>query len=361
MIYRCTNAYYFSYINKIGGIESHLYYIARKYGKYDICVYYQNGDPKQIERLRSKVKAVKIDMRDRVECKNLFCCFNREILDICTAETKYLVLHGDYYAMLQQGQLAKYQLPIDPRIDKYLGVSQLVCDSWFKATGIHAEFIGEPVVLDKAKKPLLFCSATRLSKEKGWWRMQKLAEELDRKGLNYLWMIYTDTQQKPTENMIFCQPRLDITDKLGIYDAFIQLSDNEGFCLSVVEALMRRVPVICTDLPVFNELGLNDLNSIRLPLDMRNIPFERIEHIDKMKFYYEAPKDRWDEVLDHTKAKYDDKYKVRATKGWMAHKLTDAQQGKIPNEGDTWIIDGQRLETLTEYEKRTGIKLVEIM
>ena len=359
MLYKCANAYYFSYINKIGGIESHLYYISRKYGKYDMCVFYQNGDPRQIERLRKYIKAVKIDMRDRVVCKKLFCCFNREILDICKADWKALVLHGDYSTMLKMGQLTRNQLPLDPRIDQYLGVSQLVCDSWLEATGIKAINIGEPVILDKIRKPLMFVSATRLSKEKGWWRMQKLAEEMDRKGLNYQWFIYTDSKQKPMDNMVFCEPRLDIADKINGFDAFIQLSDNEGFCLAIVEALMRGVPVIATDLPVLDEIGLNEMNSIRLPLDMKHIPIDKIERVDKMHFKYHEPKDRWDEFLDHTKAKLKNKVKVKAMDGWQMHKLSDSTRGIIPEPGSEWIIDWNRLEELQEYEKRTGIKLIE--
>ena len=36
MKYKTANAYYFRSILAIGGIESHLYYVAQKYGKYDM-------------------------------------------------------------------------------------------------------------------------------------------------------------------------------------------------------------------------------------------------------------------------------------------------------------------------------------
>ena len=105
MIYKCVNAYYFYYINTIGGIESHLYYIAKKYNNLDITIFYHEGDPQQLFRLKKLIRCIKITPNDKVICKKLFCCFNREILDQCEAEEKILVLHGDYKDMVERGQI----------------------------------------------------------------------------------------------------------------------------------------------------------------------------------------------------------------------------------------------------------------
>lgn len=154
MIYECANAYYFRHLNKIGGIESHLRYLAKKYaGKYDITVFYQTADVQQLENLRKYVRTVQLKKSDFVKCRKLFCCFNREILSQCQAERKYLVLHGDYKDMVQRGQLMPSSLPVDDRVDEYLGVSQLVCDSWHELTGIKARNVLEPVVLDNRHTP----------------------------------------------------------------------------------------------------------------------------------------------------------------------------------------------------------------
>ena len=84
---------------------------------------------------------------------------------------------------------ANKNLPVDERVDEYLGVSELVCTSWQKLTGIKAKNVYEPVILNKCERPLMLVSATRLTKEKGWSRMKALAEQLDRSGVNYLWFI----------------------------------------------------------------------------------------------------------------------------------------------------------------------------
>lgn len=355
MIYKCANAYYFRSINAIGGIESHLYYISKKYKDLDITVFYVDGDENQISRLKRNVRCKKINHNDKVICKRLFCCFNREILNICEAEEKILVLHGDYLDMVNRGQLAKENLPIDERIDKYIGVSQTICDSWKALTGIDAENVYQPVIIDRVDKPLLFCSATRLTKEKGWKRMLKLADALEASGIKFIWHIYTDAKRNKDEfkiankNMVFLEPKLDITDYFGAFDAYIQLSDNEGFCLSVVEALMRGTPIICTDLPVFKELGLNDSNSIKLDMDLSSIPVERIKDICNMKFSYAPPEDKWSDILVKEKSNYSisSVYKVRALGTYEQLGIKDSVLNRVPVKGEEFeIIGDDRLDVL---------------
>ena len=358
MIYKTTNAYYFSRINKIGGIESHLYYIARKYGDRDITIFYREADDKQVQRLQRYVRCVQIKKEDRVECENLFCCFNREILNQCIAKRKYLVLHGDYKDMLDRKQLAKEHLPIDNRIDQYLGVSKLVCDSWKKAAGKRAINVYEPVMLEEAEKPIILMSATRLTKEKGWERMKKLAKAMNQEGINFMWFIFTDGPKEPEENMYFLPTRLDITNKIAACDAFVQLSDNEGYCLSVVEALKRNVPVIATKLPVFEELGVNQENAVFIDHEMKNIPFEEIKNIRTKKFTYSEPQDKRGEYLVKGEPTYlQRKIRIRATAEFKKRNLRDIELGRIPKEGEEWYVDEERYQTLDEYQKQRQIVL----
>lgn len=355
MIYKCANAYFFRHLNSIGGVESHFYYISKKYANLDITLFYMTGDEYQINRLKKNVRCRRITPNDRVVCDKMFVCYNREILDWCDAKEKILVLHADYKAVLASGQFTADMLPVDPRVDRYLGVSKTVCDSWKEITGIDAENVYEPIELDPCDHPLMLLSATRLTREKGWHRMEKLADILNANHVNFTWLIYSDTKPtrangiRPKDNMIFCEPRLDIINKMGGYDAYIQLSDNEGFCLSVVEALMQNVPVICTDLPVFKELGLDDSNSIRLDMDMNNVPVDRIKDIWKLKFDYKAPEDKWGEVFSPEKSTYDltRPYRVRANQYWKEDNITDIFLGRIPQPGEEYTVIGDdRLDML---------------
>ena len=51
-----ANIFYVSNFNIIGGIETFIYELARKYSDYDITVVYKTGDQDQLERLRKHVK-----------------------------------------------------------------------------------------------------------------------------------------------------------------------------------------------------------------------------------------------------------------------------------------------------------------
>lgn len=363
MIYETANAYYFRSILAIGGIESHLFYIARKYGRYDITVFYRDADPVQLRRLKQYVRCVQLRPHDKVVCDKLFCCFNREILDQCEAGTKYLVLHGDYLDMVKRGQMTEGNLPKDPRIDKYLGVSQHVCDTWEKLTGIKAYRIGEPVVLDD-DRPLQFISATRLSAEKGWGRMKILADALDKAGVRYDWYVYTNSPKTGTysKNIRFREPRIDISGLFPMFDAYIQLSDNEGYCLSVVEALLQGVPVIVTDCPVFHEIGVTEANGVILQHSMEDLPIGEIRDIRTKVFTYKQPTDNWSRYLSKKKAVYSSKfYRVMATDAWIVLRLLDSQTGTIHQPGDIWEVSEDRLSELLGYEKTVKMTLIEVL
>ena len=87
------------------------------------------------------------------------------------------------------------------------------------------------------------------------------------------------------------KPRLDILDYVANADYLVQLSDNEGFCYSVVEALCAGTPVIVTPCPVFDEIGLVDgENCYKVPFDMKNFDVKKLLG-EPLKFEYRPPQD----------------------------------------------------------------------
>lgn len=356
MEYKCTNAYYLSNINTIGGIESHFLYLAKKYKNYDIAFICRSGNAKQIERLRKYARVIIIDNNDKIKCKILFCCFVHDILNQVEADKKYFVVHGDYKSMLENKQINV--VPDDERFDGYLGVSQLVCDTWFELTKKKTKLVYEPIVLDKVDKPLFLVSATRLSEEKGWERMKILSQLLDDNKVNYLWFVFSDTPKQTPQNMIRLDPRLDIVNKLDGFDAYVQLSDNEGYCLSIVEALIKGLPVIATDLPVLKEIGLNEDNSIILPFDMKDVPIDKIKKIRSKKFKYTPIKDKWDSVLDKT-PRVKKSVKVITTDGWIIHNVVDRITGKFYEKGTRLTLDEDRYIELRKFEETHHVSLIE--
>ena len=68
------NAFFVNDFNVIGGVESWMYYLARKYRDRDIVVFYKTGHPDQIERLRKYVEVRKFDPGEEIRCRRAYSC-----------------------------------------------------------------------------------------------------------------------------------------------------------------------------------------------------------------------------------------------------------------------------------------------
>lgn len=301
---------YFKLVNSIGGVESFLYYLSKKY---EFEFWYKDGDPIQIERLVKNIK-VKRYNGETLECDTFIVNYNPDIIDNVIAKEYIMMVHCDYSAV-------KFKPITHPKFTKYIGVSQYVCDVFTRLTNIPCELCYNPVYLDKPKvekdKPLHLLSMTRLTGEKGGWRIDKLSTILDQYHINYKWTIYTNKSPRfQSKNIEIKPPKLDLTEEIAKASYVVQLSDAEAFCLSVVEALTLGTPVIVTDLPVYKELGLNEDNSITIPLMFDDFDIDKLH---ERKFTYTPPKDNWSKYIP-TKKTYNPKEIVKVK---ALHKYKD--------------------------------------
>ncbi len=65
----------------------------------------------------------------------------------------------------------------------------------------------------------------------------------------------------------------ELADLYGLADALVLPSANEGFGLPMLEAGLRRLPIICTDIPALRETGGNDATYV--PVDGDGVVFAR--------------------------------------------------------------------------------------
>lgn len=343
--FEADNIYYFSVISEIGGIETFFYQLAKKYSDRNLTIIYREANEKQLKRLRKYVQCIPY-CGQKIKCKKAFFNFNTDIINDVEAEEYILVIHGDYKTMIEQGQIDA--APGHEKIDKYVGVSKNACEAFTKVTGKPCELCYNPIEIEEPKQVLNLISATRLTREKGKQRMELFAKALDDAGIPYLWTVFTnDTNAINNPNIIFMKPRLDISNYIASADYLVQLSDNEGYCYSVVEALGLGTPVIVTPCPVFNEIGVvNKKNGYILPFDMKDFSVEDI-YMNIPKFYYLPFRDKWGELLTNSKSDYqnkkDKKFKVQATGAYRQLNLQDAELKRIPEVGETWEVDYYRL------------------
>ena len=337
-----TNLFYFHTLNSIGGIETFFYNMAKKYGKdYDITILYRNGDPEQVKRLAELVRVKKFKDGDRVKCKRAFVAFNTDILDNIEAEEYYQMLHGDYRAL---GVLPQKH----DKLQEYVACSEIVRDSYADVTGKVAQVVYNPFVPVKPRKVLRLISATRLTPDKGLRRMEQLAEALENANIPFIWDVYTDVNRPvKSQNIYFRKPKLDIIDYVANADYYVQLSDAEGYCYSVVEALSVGTPVIVTDFKVAHEIGVQDkVNGFILPMDMSEIPVAAI-YKGLKKFKYTPIPDKWDEVLLPVPPDYEEQMNAIVTV--RCKKLfIDLERNKQVEYGEEWTCTRRRAETLLD-------------
>lgn len=288
------NVFYFKKISSIGGVESMFFYLSTLYS--NMVVYYKEADEEQIKRLAHNIEVHKFK-GEKIKCDRFFCNYRFDIGEYVEAKEYYHIIHCDYKKTSLK--------PLIYNGFNYIGVSKLACNSFEELTGIKAELIYNPVVLnvpkvEKKKDKIHLISATRLSSEKGGDRIIKLAEMLDNAGIEYDWKVYSNRHlKKSNPNIIKMDTKLDLTKEIAESTYLVQLSDHEAFGLSVVESLMLGTPVIVTDLPAFKEIGcIHGKNSIICDLDMKNVDIDLIKK-GLPKFTYKPPKSNWGKYLDN--------------------------------------------------------------
>ena len=234
-----TNIFYFDRLNKIGGVETFFYEIAKKFCDNDITVFYTYGDLKQIQRLKKLIRVVKYTGQ-KIKCKKAFFNYNLRPIENIQAERYYEIIHANYKDL-------GINPNVHPKIDEYIGVSQSVCDAFTELTGLPCTLCYNPITIEKPKKVLYLISATRLTREKGKDRILKLAKALDEAEIPYIWTIFTnDTKEIKHPRIIFMEPQLNIRDYIAKSDYTVQLSDTEAYCYTMIESLLLNVPVIVT-------------------------------------------------------------------------------------------------------------------
>ena len=284
---------YFKSINSIGGVESFLYSLSQKY---DFEFYYKEGDSEQIKRLAKNIKVRKYKGQ-KLKCDKFIVNYNPDIIDNVEAKEYIMMVHCDYSGV--------HFAPIThPKFTKYIGVSQYVCDVFTRLTGIPCELSYNPMYLKKSnikkKKGLHIIYAGRLTSEKQGWLIDKFIEKMDKSGIEYDLTIYTNRKPRfRSKNVILKQPKLDITKEIEEASFMLITSKHEAYCLSAVESLVLGTPLICTDLPVFRELGIDKTNSIKIDESLKD--FNPKDLYKKFEFEYIPPKDNWNKYLPRNK------------------------------------------------------------
>ena len=324
-----------SFAQAIGGIETFTYYFAKSMSKYyDIIVLYDTMDPAQISRVSKYVECRKNDPKRHIECDYLI--INRildPIPDNVHAKTTIQMVHG--------ARITYADVPQDR--DMIVCVSEYVKKTWTDKT-VDAHVINNIVNMDKPKStPILLVTASRLdAADKGLKRMLQLAELMEKQNVSYIWLCFSNKGiNNAPKNMIFMEPTLDILPWIQKADYLVQLSDEEAFCYSLVEALDVGTAVIVTPLDILDEIGVIDgENGYVVPYTITDAyKTSQFLNIPQFKYHFDSRPivKKWRELLGDKKPTHS--YKPQKLTNIIAtSKYYDKELQRVVNKDELLMV-----------------------
>ena len=181
------NILYMPTISPLGGIETYVYEMVKKYKDYDLAVVTKTIDPEQRLRIE-KYCPVYIHVNQRIECKVAIINYDQSLINYINKEAKiYQVFHADY-----SNAIYKQKPKPHPRITEYIAITKFLQDKMKELLQVpNIRMSYNPLTIE-SEKPIVLVTASRLHPAKGTELMQKLINEMDKQGLNYIWFIISN-------------------------------------------------------------------------------------------------------------------------------------------------------------------------
>lgn len=117
----------------------------------------------------------------------------------------------------------------------------------------------------------------------------------------------------------------------------------------MAEALSLGVPVICTDVDAFKEIGVKDgENAFVCDFDLHDLDVNKIYNT-KLKFEYEAPKDGYGKIFAKGKSQYMEDFKKKVLVEAIINPFFfDIELKENKELGEQYVVNRNRAEDLIE-------------
>lgn len=289
---------YTSYLHQIGGIETFvLNFIEHLHDHYDITLMSERIPDDMAVRIAKLCRVI-----DRAEWGEIqatgFSC-NVLVMIRLTDEIPSFVTYDKSIRMCHASKIPEGYTPLFD-CDEMVPVSEAANDCIGRpdnATVIHN------LLKTDARKSLLLVSATRLpaqDKGKHIERMLRLANMLHDAEIPFIWLIFSDINLPRAPREMICVGTSDAMQTfIAKADYLVQLSDQEGFCYSVAEALANQTAVIVTPFTTTKELGVVDgKNGYIVPFDM-NFDVRKLLKVPSFEYKYDNDSivSQWKKIL----------------------------------------------------------------
>jgi len=350
------NIVYVRDISPIGGVETYVYELVKKYRDLDIAVVCRTCDPIQKQRLKKYCKVYMFN-GDLIECDVAIINYDTSIIDYITPTIwRENLKEGDPRG-IYQGVHADYThkamgpLPQDPRIKEYLAITNEIISKWpLMTSSKNVRLCRNPYEIEE-DNTLIIVSPTRLTKQKGGALMLQIANELDNQGIPFIWFVLTTPEyiEDPifqNKNVIWIKSRLNVSPFLDMADWVVLPSECEGDSYTIKEALYRGVPIVAKHLKYFDEYGIKDGKNA-LFVDESNVSKVAKRMTKRLKFTFKPIEDGYKDILipskSHYKADKERKVKLRCTY-WLG--FEDVVEKRFIKENEVVCVSEERAEEL---------------
>lgn len=335
---KCEVLLYTSYLHIIGGIETFMINFIDLMSKdYEIGVVCPKIDPEMKARIESRAKLY--DGRSNLTCDTLIMIRIMEPIPNNISYKKSIRMchacRSDKSWYIRQD------------CDEIVHVSQ-ASKRTFESKG---EVILNPLEVTK-KESLLIVSATRIpatDKGQNANRMLTLAKMLNDNNISFLWLNFSDAPLKGApKGFVNVGTYQDLQPFIAKADYLVQLSDQEGFGYSVLEALINGTAVICTPFETTKELGVIDgENGYVIPFDL-NFDVRKLLNVPQFNYIWDnkSIRNKWKKIIER---------KIKVAPGYVRVRVVkpykDMQLNENIKEGWIMTVTEERAKQLEEpYE-----------
>ena len=334
---------YSSNIGQIGGVETFIYnFCLNMAEKYDIVVLYDQMDDIQKTKLSTVAKCYKNNNTNVVYCDTLIMI---RIKDTIPANIRYQKVIQTVHCVKQQ----------DFKIPK--GRDAVVCVSKASKDSFGTEADGAKVINNMSdfkwvEKALILVSATRTNasdKGKNEERMLHLAKLMKRNHIKFVWLYWGNNPiPNVPENLIYMGAEPDVKPYIKAADYLVQLSDQEAYSYSLLEALCVGTPVIVTPLSQNKDMRIKDgVNAHIVPFDFDDT-YDVKKFLEIPKFIYNHDNSRlvrkWVDVIENTKPRSASFKNPVMVKVKITYK--DLQLERLLNAGEVLQMESERADEL---------------
>ena len=341
-----SNIIYMPTISALGGIETYVYEMVKKYKDLDIAVVSKTCNSLQAKRIKQYCPLY-IHTDQKIECDVAIINYDTSIINYINENAKiYQCIHADYTSPIYNGRK-----PLNhPRITGFITITKFLQDKMKELLKTDKVIMSyNPLTVEEYKPFITLVSATRLHQNKGVGRMKELIKALERNNVDFIWYVITnDVQVIKHPNVIMIPNRLDVDKWLNQADYVVLLSDSEACSYTLNEALYRNIPIISTPLPYLEEIGVKDeINSYIVEFDCSNVDEVAKKITNIPKFIFKPLEDNYKSIFKRSKSDYEEEREMEVRVKTLID-FSDIEAGINRDRGDEFICSKERADYLVD-------------